>query len=104
MWHDPSRFQGTVAHMTVEKELRRYIQKEIDLLSVQDEEKEQIPSDINICLQQKDVDDTLDYVMYCFYRAEAKGGRGADITDRAVTEAAAVAKELVKKQRRDNDR
>ena len=104
VWHDPSRFQGTVAHMTVEKELRRYIQKEIDLLSVQDEEKEQILSDINICLQQKDVDDTLDYVMYCFYRAEAKGGRGADITDRAVTEAAAVAKELVKKQRRDNDR
>ena len=93
-WHNPDRFPGSVAHQNVEKVFRDYAAKAISESSADAAQKDKAKQAIEELLASKDVDGTIDIIIYCFRKAAAAYGPNKDIEDQAVENAKLVAEEF----------
>ena len=94
-WHDPVRFPGTAFYYPVEEvmmEALKYYETRADLSAV---ESEKVQEKVEKALDSKDIDGTIDYVIYAFTLAEKKFERNAAIVEQAKEEAKSIAKKLV---------
>lgn len=96
MWHDPDRFPGTAAHVHVEDVFRKAVEQELSAPDVPEEKRAGIRAAIEELLEEKDVDGTRDYIIWCFTHAVAVYGRCADIEDHACEMARLHANHLVR--------
>lgn len=95
VWHNPDRFPGTAAHVHVEKVFREAIEEELEKAQISDDKKEKIRDTFETLMDSKDVDDTRDWVIWCFTHAEATYGANAAIEEQACEAAKLLANHLV---------
>lgn len=96
VWHDPDRFPGTYAHVHVEKVLRECVAREIDLSGITGEKKDKVEQGFENMMASRDVDGTIDYVIWCFTHAVAVYGPNGNIEDQACHMAQLHSAEIVK--------
>lgn len=96
-WHNPVRFPGTPFYDPVETIFLDTLGEELKKVSLTKEEKRRAQAKMEDALSAKDIDGTLDYVIYAFTLAVAKYGRRADIPELAKNEARKIAAALAER-------
>jgi 2,5-diketo-D-gluconate reductase A len=96
IWHNPERFQGSVAHKHVEHVFRQVAEQTIVEGNANEAQKDVARNAIKELLSVKDVDGTIDIIIYCFTKAVSAYGPNKNIEDQAVENAKIVAKESAK--------
>lgn len=94
-WHDPDRFPGSSFYEPVEKIFLDTVDEEMKKAVLTEEEKQRVQAKIDDALSSRDIDGTMDYVIFAFTSAAAKYGRNADTAERAKDEAEEIAVSLV---------
>jgi diketogulonate reductase-like aldo/keto reductase len=95
MWHNPERFPGSVAHNHVERMFKEVADQTIEESNTSPTQKGAARQAIEELLSEKDIDGTIDIIIYCFQKAVAAYGPNKNIKDQAVENARIVAKEFV---------
>ena len=93
-WHDPYRFAGTYASTGVQIALVDEFNRLAKNNGFVDAKEKAIFDKFNDYMSYEDSDGTKDYVIACFFRANAKYGKNLDVEENAQKEARLLAKEM----------